>query len=135
MSTFGLSYATHEEFEFRRQIFANKDSFINEHNSKNGSFILGHNKFSTWTEAEYKRILGGRQGSQAKIVSLPLTNDDSVDWRSKNAVNPIKDQANCGSCWAFSGICAIEGAHAIKTGELVSMSEQQVMDCITDGVS
>merc|ERR1719305_1411881 len=58
-------------------------------------------------------------------------NDAEVDWRAKGAVNPVKDQARCGSCWAFSAVCSFEGAHAIKTGNLVSMSEQQVVSCDT----
>jgi hypothetical protein len=130
MMEHGLSYATKEEYNVRRNIFAEKDAFINEHNAQNGSFFLGHNKFSTWTDAEYKAILGGREAHQEEnVVILPETNDDSVDWRSKGAVNPIKDQARCGSCWAFSAVCALEGAHQIKTGELISMSEQQVVSC------
>merc|ERR550514_1736017 len=108
MMEHGLSYATKEEFNARRQIFAEKDAFI----------------------LEYKAILGGREAHQEdNVVILPETNEDSVDWRSKNAVNPIKDQARCGSCWAFSAVCALEGAHFLKTGELISMSEQQVVSC------
>ena len=131
MTEQGLSFATIEEYHARRQIFAKKDRFINEHNAQNETFELGHNKFSTWTDAEYKAILGGRQGPQKNVVALSETNDDSVDWRTKGAVNPVKDQARCGSCWAFSAIAALEGSHAINTGELVSMSEQQVVSCDT----
>ena len=60
-------------------------------------------------------------------TTAPLA--DSVDWRTKGAVNPVKNQARCGSCWAFSAVASMEGHHFIKTGTLISMSEQQFVDC------
>ena len=131
MNEHGLSFATSDEYNLRLNLFAEKDAFINEHNAQNGSYMLAHNKFSTWTAEEFTSIMGGRQGPQKNIVELPETNDAEVDWRTKGAVNPVKDQARCGSCWAFSAVCAFEGSHAINTGELVSMSEQQVVSCDT----
>merc|ERR1719454_2063172 len=133
MNEHGLSFATADEYNMRKTIFAEKDAFINEHNAQNGSnYIVGHNKFSTWTAEEFTSIMGGRaDGIQKNIVELPETNDAEVDWRAKGAVNPVKDQARCGSCWAFSAVCAFEGSHAINTGNLVSMSEQQVVSCDT----
>ena len=65
MTEHGLSYGTQEEFEFRFQIYQQKDAEITKINVEQDSFIVGHNKFSTWTDAEYKRLLGFKMPKNA----------------------------------------------------------------------
>lgn len=55
----------------------------------------------------------------------------SINWVEKGAVQPVQDQGRCGSCWSFSAIGAMEGAHFVKTGKGVKLSEQQCVDCVT----
>jgi C1A family cysteine protease len=135
LSEYGISYGTKEEYKFRLDIFTKKDAEYKKINADpENTFTVGHNQFSTWTHDEYKKILGykGPQELPADSVyeDLDTSNlQDSVDWRTKGKVNAVKNQGQCGSCWAFSATSAIESAHAIKTGTLLSLAEQQIVDC------
>jgi len=131
----GKSYGTTEEYQFRLEQYALKHAEMEEINSQNGLFTVGHNFMSDWTDAEYKTLLGYK--APATLTSKPAkeldTSDlpESIDWRTLGAVNPVKNQARCGSCWSFSATCAIEGAHFKASGKLLSLSEQQFVDCDT----
>ena len=136
VSKHGLSFGTTEEYQFRLEQYALKDAEIKEINSTNGgSFTVGHNFMSTWTHDEYKQLLGYTGPKEILSTEENITELDtaslpeSVDWRAKGAVNPVQNQARCGSCWSFSATCAIEGAHFNAAGKLVKLSEQQFVDC------
>ncbi|WOL17466.1 oryzain alpha chain-like [Canna indica] len=132
------------ERERRFEVFRDNLRFIDAHNADADAgvhgFRLGLNRFADLTNEEFRATyLGTRsRGSAARPVraasdryrlrdgeELPA----SVDWREKGAVAPVKDQGNCGSCWAFSTIAAVEGINQIVTGDLITLSEQELVEC------
>ena len=134
VAAYGLSFGTPEEYQFRQAIYERKDKENDEINADpENTFTVGHNMFSTWTDAEYKRLLGYRgPKNTTEYVEQPAVDiPTDIDWRTRGAVNPVKNQGQCGSCWAFSATSAIEGHHFIQQGTLVSLAEQQLVDCDT----
>lgn len=131
METEGLSFGTRDEYNFRFAIFKEKEAEIQQWNNAQDSFRLGHNMFSTMTHAEAKKMLGTKMVEEQKnVTTLDESNlESSLDWRSRGAVNGVKNQARCGSCWAFGATATVEAAHQIASGKLLSLSEQQVVSC------
>jgi C1A family cysteine protease len=126
----GLSYGTVEEYNFRLAIFSGIDAEIQAHNASNSTYTLGHNFLSTMTQGEKKKLLGYVAPIvPTKITTFPASNADEVNWVTKGGVTPVKNQASCGSCWSFSSTGAMEGAHFVAAGELLSFSEQQLVSC------
>ena len=129
----GRSYATKAEYEFRSEIFKQRVARHEQHNAEGNSWTLGVNHLTDRTDEEIKMLNGFKQmPTQAEDRTRYIarsTNETGIDWRTKGAVTPVKDQGHCGSCWAFSTTGAMEGAHFVASGELVSLSEQNIVDC------
>jgi len=136
-------YETVEEFEMRKALFIEIETFIRMANARSTTYRAGHNKFSDWTQEEKDKLLGLKNiplpEVSTDVVSEPVDVNslpESVDWRTEGKVTAVKDQGNCGSCWAFSSIEAVESALAIANNEdPIVQSEQEVVDCTLEPVT
>lgn len=136
--SFGKTYSGREEVA-RRFIWEQNVAKIMHHNLKADvglfSYKRGLNEYADMSHEEFVRIFNGfrRSNFQSNAsIWLPPSNvqlPDKVDWRDEGLVTPVKNQGQCGSCWAFSTTGSLEGQHKKKTGELVSLSEQNLVDC------
>ncbi|XP_066397489.1 senescence-specific cysteine protease SAG12-like [Miscanthus floridulus] len=151
MGRHGRLYADAGEKQRRLEVYRRNVELVESFNSmSNGGYKLADNKFADLTNEEFRaKMLGfGRPHGRAGHTTTPSTVacigsglgqgyselPKSVDWREKGAVAPVKNQGECGSCWAFSAVAAIEGINQIKNGKLVSLSEQELVDCDTKAV-
>ncbi|XP_036449122.1 cathepsin L1-like [Colossoma macropomum] len=143
---FGKSYGSVEEESRRKMIWLDNRKLVQEHNmlADQGikSYRLGLNHFADMDNQEFQAGFGSCLGSfnmtkahsapahirQAGDANLP----NSVDWRNKGYVTQVKNQNPLNSCWAFSAAGALEGQMFRKTGRLISLSEQQLVDCSED---
>jgi KDEL-tailed cysteine endopeptidase len=133
-NTYNRSYEP-SEFKVREAIYASNVNTIAKHNAMNYSWTMGVNQFADLTAEEFGKtyINGGysphvrNEVSQIYSMALPV----SVNWTAEGAVTPVKDQGQCGSCWSFSATGSLEGAWFLANKSLVSLSEQQLVDCST----
>jgi len=158
-TAYGKEYPNSSEENHRFEVWSMNHVFVNMHNAEeeNGMhpYRVHLNHLADLTNEEYRaQMLGGykvRQQAQPSAVEMPLDDaPDSWDWRSRGIVNDVKNQARCGSCWAFSAVAAMEGAYNLKNKGNVasecagntcgpekspccSFSEQELVDCVRDG--
>jgi len=119
--------------------YLNAVEYINNHNAEydqgRATFWCGLNEYSDMTMAEREARNGFRPSSKHLVGEVRqgdiTTAPEKVDWREEGYVNAVKDQGHCGSCWAFSAVCALEGQYFKKTGKLVDAAEQQLVSCDT----
>ncbi|KAA8515122.1 hypothetical protein F0562_018301 [Nyssa sinensis] len=146
MALHGRAYKDADEKDVRFTIFKQNVERIEAFNAGMGrGYKLSVNQFADLTNEEFRASRNGyrRQYSSqamptakpknfryANVTAVPTT----MDWRKKGAVTAVKDQGQCGCCWAFSAVAAMEGITQIKTSKLISLSEQELVDCDVRGV-
>jgi len=139
---FGRSYNGPAYEQEHRQNFEENKLIIAEQNANGESLSFGFNQFSDMNQDQFRQAAGlGYLPQEAGYEGLPYLGEhvheegielaQRVNWVKRGAVTPVKNQGNCGSCWSFSTTGGMEGSWQIASGSLLSLSEQQLVDCST----
>ena len=140
VAKYGKTYSSAEERHMRELVFYNNVKKIDEINSKNLTYKLQVNSFADMPQEEFSSKMLGLM-TRSMFEAAPRKNylgrhvysgaplPESIDWTGLGAVTAVKNQGHCGSCYAFSTTGALEGRYEIASGKLVSLSEQQIVDC------
>lgn len=136
--SFGKAYSSPQEMEYRLGVFLANSEMIAAHNADaSATYTLEVNQFADLTFDEFAAKFLGLEGDlnaarcERTAANLFSFNDETeVDWTKAGVVHPVKNQAACGSCWAFSAVGALESALAIFKGQKgLCLAEQELVDC------
>jgi len=140
---FNKTYSSDSESKHRFMAFLENEEEIAELNALEGNAVFGWTKFTDLTKDEFSERLNfvpyGRDRRTQLFGEVPVQKPEkkltatSLDWRTMNAVTAVKDQGDCGSCWAFSAVQSIESAYLLRHNETDAgsflLSEQEVVSC------
>lgn len=131
ITRFSKSYSS-EEYSTRFEYFLMNSGYIRAFNTLGETWVLGLTEYSDMSAEDFTRTYLNYSPVSSKSSDFsksPYTYPASVDWRTQGAVTPVGNQGQCSSSWAFSAVGAVEGAWQIAGNPLVSLSEQQLLDC------
>ena len=129
---FGKSYASQQEREYRYAIYLDNMRFAAAKNAEQDSFTVGENQYADLTFEEFRNKYLSQEVLPNRVfgtVGAAPAFAGAKDWRQEGKVTPVKNQAACGSCWAFSATGALEGVYSIKNNELKDFSEMELVNC------
>lgn len=125
-------YASLDEFHAKFEIFKNNLRKVDTHETFSPFMDLTEEEFSFGLNLNVSAIAEARSKMETyKVKNVMGELPENFDWRQHGAVSEVKNQGQCGSCWAFSAVGNLEGLNAIKSGKMTTFSEQQLVDCDT----
>lgn len=132
LQVYGKEYSAAES-SLRFRIYTESAAYVKWHNSQRNSFKLALNSFADLTNTEFTHMLGYSPDSTPIPLSIPFNSTaflpNEVNWRDIGAVGPVRDQRNCGACYAFAAVGLVEAAEYLRTGVLRGLSTQELVDC------